>query len=170
LSTKDGDDGMGTYGVLVVWGLTVMSFISPEGVADGKTPSSADMVAIEKLHHADVEATLSGDPKGLADLFAEDAILLIPGAPAVVGKSAILRKYADEKAAHPSSKVLVYKSEIKGLEVEDGWAFEWTQFDASSQDSASSEVKSFRGKSLRVLKRDPGGSWKFARVMWNLEY
>jgi len=32
------------------------------------------------------------------------------------------------------------------------------------------DVKSFRGKSLRVLKREPDGSWKFARVMWNLEH
>lgn len=37
--------------------------------AGEKGPSMADLQAIELLHHKDVEATLSGDPKALADLF-----------------------------------------------------------------------------------------------------
>jgi len=132
--------------------------------------TSADTWAIEKLHQKDVEATLSGDPTALANLFTDDAVLLEPGSPAVVGKSAILKKNEEEKAAHPNSKVLSYSPEIKSLEVVGGWAFEWTHFDASFQESAGLDVKSFHGKGLRVLKREPHGSWKLARVMWNLEY
>ena len=161
---------MGLYRVLLVYAAAVMSCISSAQPAEGETPISADTRAIEKLHQKDVEATLSGDPTGLADLFTDDAVLLEPGSPAVVGKSAILKKNEEEKAAHPNSKVLSYRPEIKSLEVVDGWAFEWTHFDASLQESAGLDVKSFRGKSLRVLKREPDGSWKFARVMWNLEH
>jgi uncharacterized protein (TIGR02246 family) len=147
-----------------------MSCISSAQPGEGETPTSADARAIEKLHQNDVVATLSGDPTALANLFADDAVLLEPGSLAVVGKSAILKKNEEEKAAHPNSKILSYKPEIKSLEVVDGWAFEWTYFDASFQESAGSDVKSFRGKSLRVLKREPDGSWKFSRVMWNLEH
>jgi uncharacterized protein (TIGR02246 family) len=161
---------MDIHCVLLVCAIAVMSCVSSAEAAEGKTPTSADRRAIEKLHQEDVEATLSGDPTALADLFTDDAVLLEPGSPAVVGKSAILKKNKEEKAAHPCSKVLGYKSEIKSLEFGDGWAFEWTHFDVSFQESAGSEVKSFRGKGLRVLKREPDGSWKFARVMWNLEH
>jgi uncharacterized protein (TIGR02246 family) len=161
---------MGLYRVLLVYAAAVMSCISSADAAEGKTPNSADTRAIEKLHQKDVEATLSGDPTALADLFTDDAVLLEPGSPAVVGKNAILKKNEEEKAAHPNSKVLSYSPEIKSLEVVDGWAFEWTHFDASFQESAGLDVKSFHGKGLRVLKREPDGSWKFARVMWNLEH
>ena len=160
---REGDGGMDIYGASLACAVAVMSCIS---AAEG----SADTRAIEKLHQKDVEATLSSDPRALTDLFTDDAVLLEPGSPAVVGKSAILKKKEEEKAAHPNSKVLSYRPEIKSLEVVDGWAFEWTHFDASLQESAGLDVKSFRGKSLRLLKREPDGSWKFARVMWNLEH
>jgi len=160
---------MDVYGALLACAVPLMSCISSVETAEGKTPTSADTRAIEKLHQKDVEATLSGDPMALADLFTDDAVLLEPGSPAVVGKSAILKKNEEEKAAHPNSKVLSYRPEIKSLEVVNSWAFEWTHFDASIQESAGSDM-SFRGKGLRVLKREPDGSWKFARVMWNLEH
>jgi len=138
---REGDGGMDIYGASLACAVAVMSCIS---AAEG----SADTRAIEKLHQKDVEATLSSDPRALTDLFTDDAVLLEP----------------------PNSKVLSYRPEIKSLEVVDGWAFEWTHFDASFQESAGSDVKSFRGKSLRVLKREPDGSWTFARVMWTLEH
>lgn len=161
---------MGLYRVSLVCAAAVMSCISSARPAEDETPTSTDARAIEKLHQKDVEATLSGDPTALTDLFTDDAVLLEPGLPPVVGKSAILKQNEEEKAAHPNSKVLSYRPEIKSLEIVDGWAFEWTHFDASFQESAGSDVKSFRGKSLRVLKREPDASWKFARMMWNLEH
>jgi hypothetical protein len=47
-------------------------------------------------------------------------------------------------------------------------AFEWDYFDASYKESEKAEVKRFRAKALRILRRQKDGSWKFARVMWNL--
>lgn len=37
---------------------------------------------------------------------------------------------------------------------------------ANDQDSATQPVQTPHGNLLRVLKRQPDGSWKFARVMW----
>lgn len=130
-------------------------------------PPSADMQAIERLHQADVTATLSGDPKALADLFTDDAVLLQPDSAALVGKQAILSANQKDKAEHPSSKVLAYKPEIHDLHISDGWAFEWTSFEASYRESENGQPKTFHAKALRVLKREPNGEWKFSRVMWN---
>ena len=130
--------------------------------------STADLQAIQKLHQQDIDATLARDPQALADLFTEDAVLLEPGAPAEIGKPAILAENLKDKADHPTAKVVSYKPDIKDIQVVDGLAYEWDYFDASYRESAKGEVKSFRGKALRILKRQPDGSWKFTRVTWNL--
>jgi uncharacterized protein (TIGR02246 family) len=130
--------------------------------------SDADMRAIERAHMQDVEATLAHDPQALADLFTEDAVLLEPGAPAVIGRAAILANNKKDQLEHPNAKVVSYKPEIKDLQVVDGWAFEWDLFEGSFKESEKAEVKTFRAKGLRVLKRQPDGEWKFARVMWNM--
>lgn len=131
-------------------------------------PNDADRQAIQKLHQQDIDATLAHDPQALADLFTDDAVLLEPGAPAVIGKLAILAENKKDSAEHPNTKIVSYKPEIKDLEVVDGWAFEWDTFEGSYKESDKADVKSFRAKALRILKRQSDGSWKFSRVMWNL--
>lgn len=128
----------------------------------------SDLQAIQKLHQQDIDATLAHDPQALADLFTDDAVLLEPGAPAVIGKPAILAENKKDSLEHPNTKIVSYKPEIKDLQVVDGWAFEWDTFEGSYKESDKAEVKSFRAKALRILRKQPDGSWKFARVMWNL--
>lgn len=129
----------------------------------------AALLEIEKLHQQDIDATLAHDPQALADLFTDDAVLLEPGAAPIVGKSAILAANQKDKAEHPQMKVVGYKPDIKDLQIVDGVAFEWDYFDAIfSESGKGDDVQRFRAKALRVLRRQPDGSWKFARVMWNL--
>jgi uncharacterized protein (TIGR02246 family) len=130
--------------------------------------SAADLQGIEKLHSQDVAATLSGDPQALADLFTDDAVLLEPDAPAVIGKQAILDGNKKEKKEHPGGKTVKYKVDVKDSQILDGWAFEWAYFETSYRETDKAPVQSFRGKALRVMKRQADGSWKFARMMWNL--
>lgn len=134
------------------------------------TPAEqAALGGIEKLHQQDVAATLAHDPQALADLFTDDAVLLEPSSPPVIGKQAILAENKKDQAEHPHMKVLSYKPDIKDIQIVDGIAYEWHYFDASfSESGKGDDVQTFRGKVLRILKRQPDGSWKFARVMWNL--
>ena len=133
-----------------------------------RPPTDAELRGIQKLHQQDIAATLSGMPDALANLFTKDAVLLEPGSPPVIGKAAILAENIREKAARPQARVLSYKPEIKDIQVFGDAAFEWTYFKTSFQESEQGEVKSFQGRALRVIKREPDGSWKFTRVMWNL--
>jgi uncharacterized protein (TIGR02246 family) len=158
-------------GFLLPVGLVTCGFLAAGARASRAAPAqpnNTDLRAIEKLHQQDVDATLKHDPQALADLFTEDAVLLEPGAPAVIGKPAILAENKKDSAEHPNTKIVSYKPDIKDLQVVDGWAFEWDLFEGSYKESEKAEVKSFRGKGLRILKKQPDGSWKFARVMWNL--
>jgi uncharacterized protein (TIGR02246 family) len=129
---------------------------------------AADLQGIDKLHSQDVAATLSGDPQALADLFTDDAVLLEPDAPAVIGRKAILDGNKKEKIEHPGGKTVKYKVDVKDTQIVGDWAFEWAYFESSYRETEKAPVQSFRGKTLRVMKRQADGSWKFARMMWNL--
>ncbi len=124
----------------------------------------ADLAAIEKLHRADIEATLTQDPSWLNILWSDDGVnLQVPG-PAVVGKKAIQEGYERFRAEHPDFQVLKYAPEIKELQVADGWAIEWGYLEATYKMSSRDNPVSLQPKCLRVLKRQSDGSWKFARV------
>jgi hypothetical protein len=61
---------------------------SAAGLVQRRT-HAADLAAIEKAHQENIAATLTQDPKGLIDLWAEDAVRLNPGSPPSVGTQAI---------------------------------------------------------------------------------
>jgi ketosteroid isomerase-like protein len=127
-----------------------------------------DLQGVQTLHQQDIDATLSGDPQALADLFTQYAVLLEPGSAAVIGRSAILAENMKHRAEHPNAKILSHKPDIRDTQIAEGWVFEWGCFDSTFRKSEKGEVKSFRGKAGRILKREPNGSWTFSRVMWNL--
>ena len=133
--------------------------------ADNRSSESsseeADRIAIERLHRQDVEATLSDKADELAKLWDSEAVRIQPGRPAEIGKVEI---YANDKrweAKPDRPRTLCYKSDIKDVRIAGEWAFEWGYI--SYKDS--SNPKPMRGKVLRVMKRQPDGSWKFARVI-----
>lgn len=130
-------------------------------------PAAGVPPGIEQLHQEDIAATLAGDPQRLANLFTEDGVLLEPGSPVQSGRATILAKDLKEKQAQPQIKPLEYKPEIHDLRVHGDWAVEWTYFSAAYQEKPGAPTQRFRGKGLRVLRRQPDGSWKFSHVAWN---
>ena len=133
-------------------------------VANDSGGRDVDLAAIEKLHQQDIAATLSRDPVALTDLWTDDAIRLVQGQPAEVGKQAI-RESNERWAARLGLKVLTFVPEIKDLTIWDGWAVEWGYFTASYVESPPGEPKQIRGARLWVLKKLPDGSWKCFRGM-----
>ena len=145
----------------------VITFVAVPLVAAADNRSSessseeADRIAIERLHRQDVEATLSDKADELAKLWDTEAVRIQPGRPAEIGKVEI---YANDKrweAKPDRPRTLCYKSDIKDVRIAGEWAFEWGYI--SYKDS--SNPKPMRGKVLRVMKRQPDGSWKFSRVI-----
>jgi ketosteroid isomerase-like protein len=124
---------------------------------------TADLVAIEKLHRADIEATLAQEPNQLINLWSDVCVKLgVPG-PAIIGKKGMQEVYRKFRADHPDFKVLKYAPEIQDLQVADGWAIEWVYYEATFKMSAKDDPVSMRRKDLRVLKRQSDRSWKFSR-------
>jgi uncharacterized protein (TIGR02246 family) len=121
-----------------------------------------DLAGIEKFLQQDVAATVSRDPRGLTDLFTDDAVLLSPGQPALVGKQAIRERY---ERMRPGVKVLSYVPEDKDVTILDGWAVVWGYTTGSYVESPGGEVKQHRGMRMMFLKKLPDGSWKCFRGM-----
>jgi uncharacterized protein (TIGR02246 family) len=133
------------------------------GTLQQRDTHAADLAAIERLHRADIEATLTQDSSLLINLWSDDCVKLgVPG-PAVVGKKAMQEVYSKFRADYPDFKVLKYAPEIQDVQVANGWAIEWVYYEATYKMSAKDNPVSMRRKDLRVLKRQSDGSWKFAR-------
>jgi ketosteroid isomerase-like protein len=144
--------------VLVMAG--ILTTISLGALAQQNRSLKEDRAGIERLHKLDIAATLSGKADELAKLWDNDAVRLLSDAPVEIGKSLI---HADDKREEAAGEGLgaCYRPEIQDLQIAGDWAFEWGYFSYK----ASPQTKAFRGKVLRVIKRQPDGSWKFARVM-----
>jgi len=123
---------------------------------------TADLAAIEKLHQDEIRFTLSQDPKGLMDFWAEDAVRFMPGSPPDVGKQAIQATNEKFHAQYPGLKVLSYASKFKDVQIEDGWACELGEHESQFKLSPEAPPTNWKGKEFHVLKRQSDGSWKVA--------
>jgi ketosteroid isomerase-like protein len=135
----------------------------------GKMRVNSALAEIERLHHQDIAATVSSNVGALVDLWSDDGVLISQGDRPLVGKAAIQTSLAENFAKNPTMRVLKYEPEVKNLELVGDVAYEWGYFSVTQKGSATSNLVSFRGRFLRVLKLQPNGSWKFVRVMWNTE-
>jgi uncharacterized protein (TIGR02246 family) len=152
--------------------LSVLAFALPfaaQTPVSSPSPRQAVPAGIEKLHQADVAATLARDLKGLTALWDDDAVLLQPGQPPIAGKAAFRQFVKQSFAKSPSGKVLKYVPDIRDLQVTGEVAYEWGYFDSIVRSSEQEQRVTFRARFVRVLKRQPDGSWKFTRVMWSPE-
>jgi ketosteroid isomerase-like protein len=128
--------------------------------------SAAIPAGIESLHKDDITATVARDADALTALWDDDAILLQPGSPPIIGKAAFHDFMKQALAKSPSVKVVKYLPDIRDIQVAGNVAYEWGYFDAAQKSSDQQAPESLRAKLLRVMKRQPDGSWKFTRVMW----
>jgi hypothetical protein len=125
---------------------------------------STDRAGIEKLRHADIEATLTQDSNALTILWSDDGVNLQGPAGPVVGLKALNEFYAKFRTEHPEFKVLKYSPEFKDLQIMDGWAIESVDANGTFKMAAKEEPVTVQQKLLRVLKRQSDGAWKFALV------
>jgi ketosteroid isomerase-like protein len=128
---------------------------------------AADLAAIERLHQEDISVTLTQDPKGLLDLWSEDAVRFIPGNPPDVGKQAIQATNEKFRAQFPGFKVLSYAAKYKNTQIEDGMACEWGEHESQFKLSPEAPPINFKAEGFHVLKRQSDGSWKLTMLILN---
>ncbi len=133
-------------------------FSSGQALAD----ESADSAALKAIDEAWLAAYNSGDADALASLYAEDAILMPPGAPPAQGRAAIRDYFAEDTAALKAAGMTMHldASPSGGFSGDLGWA----SGNYKATDSSGAVVDT--GKYLSVYaKKD--GKWLYIRDTWN---
>jgi uncharacterized protein (TIGR02246 family) len=133
------------------------------GFANAASPASADEAAIHAQTAGWEKAYNSGDAKAVAALYAEDAVLLPPGAAAVNGRAAILAFFTKDianSAAAGAVFVVDPKTDV-GVSGDMGW-------ESGTYKVTVKGAVVETGKFLSV-SRKKDGQWLYIRDTWNAD-
>ena len=108
----------------------------------------------------------SGNPDGYLALVTDDAVLMPPDHPALVGKDAI-RPWAQGFAQQFTMES--YRPTDDELVVTDGWAFRRARMTWVLRPKAGGEALTQTGKFIIIYRQEPDGSWRIARDIFNLD-
>jgi len=128
---------------------------------------TTDLRAIKALHRNDRQAMVRYDVEALIELREEDSVLIPPGTDPVVGKVANAARLRQSAKGFEIPEVLQNTWDFFDITIADDWAFESGTFKSVWRDPGAKTPSTQRGNILRVLHRQPDGSWKCAKVIWN---
>jgi len=128
-------------------------------------PDRADLRAIEALRDAFVKAHNDGDSDRLAGLFSDDAVFIPADDATCEGREEIADYLQSVLEEMPS----VLEFDVKETRVLGEWAFERIDATIIVTDPATREEWEVWVRYLWVLKRQPAGNWKIARLIYNID-
>jgi len=127
--------------------------------------TEADVAAIQAAAKEWMPAVKAGDVARVVAMYTDDAVRMPPGAPAYAGKEAIeeaFRGFFEEFSSEGT-----WPTKEAEIVVADGWAFHRDTYTARHTPVAGGEVIEESGKVLVIWQKQPDGSWKHAREIWN---
>jgi uncharacterized protein (TIGR02246 family) len=133
--------------------------------ACAKTPAPdtvADTGAIRAVNVAWNRAYNVGDGAGVTALYAEDAVLMAPGAPPARGKASISEYYSKDATAFAAAELTVVDAPTSDVAQSGDLAWESGTYTSTDKSGATIET----GKFLTVLQRKDG-KWMIIRDTWN---
>jgi len=139
------------------------SHFEPDTAASDPT-RTAERTAIKQLDRKDIEASKKNDVDALVALWTEDGVLLQPGSAPVVGQSAIREALEQQRQRAAQVQTLAYDEQWDEVLIEKDHAVEWGHITATVKLPNDREVQQ-SVNAIRVLARQPDGSWRFARVV-----
>ncbi|MFC5539903.1 YybH family protein [Rhodocytophaga aerolata] len=125
--------------------------------------SQADVEAIKAISEARAEALRNSNAAGIAAHFTEDAILMAPDQPALIGRTAVAAYYQ----ALFDSYTPALKSEYEEVEVAGDLAYGRGMAEVVLTPKQGGEALKSTAKYLNILKRQSDGSWKTTHDIWN---
>jgi len=125
--------------------------------------AGADEAAIRAQSVNWAKAYNGGDAKAVAALYAEDAVLLPPGAPAVRGRAAIEAFFAKDIAGTKAAGAVLALNPKTDVGVSGNMGWESGTYTASVKGAVVEA-----GKFLSVSQKK-GGKWLYLRDTWNAD-
>jgi len=128
-----------------------------------KPLTEADVKAIKKVLEQVAAAIDGEDVNGFAAMFTEDAVMMPPNHPAVIGKESIQSWFQD----FVDKFTVELKASSEEINVSGDWAIVRLSFTSMASPLAGGEAVPDKGKGIHIYKRQPDGSWKIHRDIWN---
>lgn len=126
--------------------------------------AAADEAAIDKVRLAFNAAYGKGDAKAMGALIDRDAVWMPPtGEPAIVGADQIVARYQKFFEKIRSA----FELQPGTIQISGQWAFLSGAWHRKDADRISGQSMIHGGYYLMVFKKQPDGSWKIARDIWN---
>jgi ketosteroid isomerase-like protein len=125
----------------------------------------ADVRSITALNEHDVNATLSMDVDAIISQWTDDFVVLQAAGPITRGRSvnaAAAKKSMEQMKAFMPTE---YNLDVQEITIAGDYAFEWGTYRGSARSLTGGETVSYIGKFMRILQRQPDGSWKMHRTM-----
>jgi len=139
----------------------------PQTDAEQQQQMEDDKAAIQKLHDADIRASLALDAPALESLWTNDIVTMAPGAPAVVGKEANVKKLEDGVAQLKAMEITAFDEQWQEIRIQGDWAYEWGTISGRMKPFSGGQEIAYTMNIVRVLNKQPDGTWKIARSIYN---
>jgi ketosteroid isomerase-like protein len=146
--------------VFVMFGLVVAA--SGCAATPASPDSAADRAKLESDAVSWFDHYANADADGMAKLYAEDALLTPPGAPAVTGRASIKAFLGDDAAKAKADGISIKKGSVTGTGVNGDSG--WISGTDTVVDGSGAAIDS--GSYLSVHRRT-NGTWLYIRDMWN---
>ena len=141
---------------------------SDNSMAD-PTSLENDLHAIQALNQRHTEAVLANDIDAIVLEWSEDFTVLPPVGPLIRGRRdnvEIVQKGISQLQAFEPLEYVEHFEEIK---VAGEYAFEWGIYRGRSRPRSGGDTVSYGGKLMRILQRQPDGSWKMYRTITTID-
>ena len=127
-----------------------------------RTSREADLRAIEAINRRDMQFALANDSDKMMSQWTDDIVLLPPAGPIVRGRSASAEVLL---GAASTFEVVEWVFDVQEVKILGDHAFQWGTYHGSVRPRAGGEAVRSSGKVMRILQRQPDGSWKIYRTI-----
>jgi len=156
-----------SLGIALVFALLLVTCApQTQPVVKEAASTEADVEAIRALCSQWETAVEAGDIDSLLALYTDDAVRLPPGGPSYSGKAAFEEYYRSIFETFSAEGVWP----VEGTEeiiVAGDWAFHLSEYILFITTNEGGETMEENGKIVEIVQKQPDGSWKFAREIWN---
>jgi len=154
-------------GVALVFALILLTCAPrTQPVVEEAASTEADVAAIRVLTERWIAAVGAGDVDGVLALYTDDAVRLSPDGPTVSGKEAF-EEYFSGAFEQFSFEVVWPVEGTEEIVVADGWAYHLSEYIVMATPKEGGETMEEKGNVVEIIQRQPDGSWKLAREIWN---
>lgn len=126
-----------------------------------------DQQAINDLHSKDIQASMALDADKLESLWTDDIVTIAGGGPPVVGIGPNRVKLDKTLEQLRDVEILAYDEQFQEIRVAGDWAYEYGTITGRTRPFKGGDESSSKLNVMRILQRQPDGSWKIARTMYN---